>query len=295
MASRQSDFSKQLEEWLNFCREKTLLQDEKLLTVFDVYSAECIYGYERIQKYLVALERSATILEVGAGTLLLSCFLKIIGFNVTGLDPTADGFSHFYRIRRIILQCAEEKNVTPEILNRKAEHINQKEEFDFIFSINVMEHVDNIEDTLKKSIEALKSRGSYYFICPNYFFPYEPHFNIPIIISKELTACIFRKRIENLPFVDDSMGLWSSLNWINIFKLKKNLKSIENNKVFFSKNATIHMFDRLVADEEFQKRHPGLVFQLLKMLVYCRMHYAINFIPSFFLPVIECRIIKCGD
>ena len=52
---------------------------------------------------------------------------------------------------------------------------------DYIFAINVIEHVPDFLSLIANGIKAKTNDGVFRLVCPNYTIPYEPHFNIPII------------------------------------------------------------------------------------------------------------------
>lgn len=55
------------------------------------------------------------------------------------------------------------------------EEIINKKQFDFVFSIKVMEHLKVPHQVLQNIPKLLKTNTHYRFICPNYNFAYEPH------------------------------------------------------------------------------------------------------------------------
>eukprot|EP00494_Astrolonche_serrata_P011852 UN11950 len=57
-----------------------------------------------------------------------------------------------------------------------------------------MEHVDDVDQVIRNVADSLRHGGTYRFTCPNYFFPYEPHFNIPTLLSKNLTEKLLPKK-----------------------------------------------------------------------------------------------------
>ena len=62
--------------------------------------------------------------------------------------------------------------------------------------MNVMEHVEDPALAVDRLTAMLVPGASYRFLCPNYLFPYEPHFNMPTFGSKALTERLMRRRIE---------------------------------------------------------------------------------------------------
>ena len=69
-----------------------------------------------------------------------------------------------------------------------------------------------------KAEKLLTPSGKLIILCPNYGFPFESHFSIPIIFNKKLTALIFKKRIEIFEKINACEGLWDSLNFVKKVK-----------------------------------------------------------------------------
>jgi hypothetical protein len=122
-----------------------------------------------------------------------------------------------------------------QLLVIPAESLAIQDTFSFAFSINVMEHVEDVGAVIHRVCESLNATGSYRFTCPNYLFPYEPHFNIPTLISKSLIERVFRKKIDENKAVPDPGGVWNSLNWISVPKGKSIAKSCNLSSISFDK------------------------------------------------------------
>ena len=78
-----------------------------------------------------------------------------------------------------------------DIENIQIEKFSTKENFDLIFSINVFEHVRDWKKYIEQTNRLLKDNGLNIIFAPNYDFPYEPHFVLPIIINKTITEFFF--------------------------------------------------------------------------------------------------------
>ena len=132
-----------------------------------------------------------------------------------------------------------------------------------IFSINVFEHVKDQKKYINKTLSMLNKNGKIVIFSPNYDFPYEPHFVIPIIINKKITEFFFKDYLIRHEKKTKEIGLWKGLNIsgkreIEKFLLKKKLK------YFFDKSIKDQMFERVTKDKIFEKRQ-GLAAKLTKI------------------------------
>ncbi len=107
--------------------------------------------------------------------------------------------------------------------------------FHFVILTHTLEHIKDIFNFLKEVKRVLKNGGVFYLTVPNYFFPFEPHFKVPLIpylpknLSKFLLKNFFyrkglkriKKRWEDIPFLENFLF---ELNFIKFFILKKLLK-----------------------------------------------------------------------
>src|SRR4051794_16176398 len=116
----------------------------ELASVLNDYFGEARFGASVIHEDLVSLPGGAPILEIGAGMMLLSCALQHAGFAVTAIEPVGEGFAHLGKLRQIVMTCAAENGDTPDLRLTSAEHLDFDSEFEFAFSINVMEHVQDV-------------------------------------------------------------------------------------------------------------------------------------------------------
>ena len=194
---------------------------------------------------LGGLRPGAKVLEVGAGSLLLSCQLMREGFDVTALEPTGEGFSHFDQMRQMVLDKARSHGCCPTILDLPAERLAAVNCFDYAFSVNVMEHVDDVARVLETVGKSLTVGASYRFTCPNYLFPYEPHFNIPTFFSKQLTERLLGRKIFDSQRVPDPSGTWKSLNWINVVKVGRCVRRLSGLRVTFNRSMLVRRWRAL--------------------------------------------------
>jgi 2-polyprenyl-3-methyl-5-hydroxy-6-metoxy-1,4-benzoquinol methylase len=263
-----------------------------LLALFDIYAEEAAFGRRYIASDLESLPIGAKILEVGAGSLLLSCQLIREGFQVTALEPIGTGFSHFEQMRQTVLARAATLGCLPRNLDIVAESLTESETFDYAFSINVMEHVENISIAIARIVKSLKMGSSYRFTSPNYLFPYEPHFNIPTLFSKRVTEKMLGKKIFGSKKIADPAGTWQSLNWINVIQVRKIVQQLPGLKVIFNRCLLVVTIERIASDPDFASRRSSMIRIILLLLLKSQLHRLLQFVPAALQPIIDCKLQK---
>lgn len=281
-----------MDEWLNGVRAHCAQRAPDLLPLLDTYCAEARFGRRYIAADIARLPHGARILEVGAGTFLLSCQLVREGFVVTAIEPIGSGFSHFERLRELVRDCAVVLGFMPHVVNLPGEDFHEKELCDFAFSVNVMEHVNDVERVMANIASALVPGASYRFTCPNYLFPYEPHFNIPTLLSKNLTARVFGRRIFESKNMPDPLGTWLSLNWINVLQVQRIAAKLEGISVNFNRSLLVDTLERVVSDPHFASRRSPAMRFAMSLLVRVGLHRLLRFLPALSQPIMDCRIQK---
>lgn len=264
---------------------------ERLL---DIFAQEARIGREWLAPSLNRLAAGAAVLEVGAGLMLLSCQLTKEGFRVAALEPVGEGFSSFADLQKLVLAHAEKRGIAPDLLPIPVEHLDRESQFDFAYSINVMEHVGNFSLALERVGRAIRPGSEYRFMCANYLFPYEPHFNIPTLFSKSLTERLFRRRIYGNTRVGDAAGVWKSLNWISVPKVVRAVRDLSGVSVSFDRSMLETVLLRAVGDREFAARRSPWVRSLVKGAVTLRLHRLGKWIPPFMQPVMDCSMRRAG-
>ncbi|NGX56701.1 MAG: Ubiquinone biosynthesis O-methyltransferase [Candidatus Anoxychlamydiales bacterium] len=236
---------------------------------------EALFGFSEIEQFL---KKSIKILEIGCGSGLLSAIIGNKDLNITSLEPIESGFSK----TELLLNSTQKFYSNKFNLVRKTiENFDTEEKFDLIFSINVFEHIQNWNLALLKSIDMLNKNGKLIILCPNYCFPYESHFRIPIIFNKKITSIIFSKYINNYEKKYDSLGLWNSLNFIKITEIKKHLPN--NVTIDFDKSILIRMVNRLFNDKCFNERQKFLGY-FTKLFSKMNLHNFYTLLPMNFQP-----------
>jgi 2-polyprenyl-3-methyl-5-hydroxy-6-metoxy-1,4-benzoquinol methylase len=273
-------------------RELVRHEAPDLLETFDGYAGEVRFGRALIANDLAQLPSGAKILEVGAGSLMLSCVLVSEGYTVTALEPVGSGFSHFARLQSIVASYAARQSVLPELMTSSGEELDAVDRFDYAFSVNVMEHVNDVALVLERVHAALRHGGTYRFMCPNYAFPYEPHFNLPTLLNRALTEKMMWRWIISSKNVLDPLGTWRSLNWITVRSVRRICRQRLMTEPAFDRQIFQTFLSRALSDEAFQARRGPLLrgiiagFQRTGLLGFTAL------IPIALLPVMDCRVTR---
>lgn len=262
------------------------------LKIFDVFSQEARACRSWLDFNLQILPAGSPILEVGAGLMLVSCQLQREGFTVTALEPIGPGFTVFSGLQKKILEYALSKGFAPTILQIPIEKLVVENVFSLAYSFNVMEHVADVPMAITKIVNALKDEGKYRFTCANYLFPYEPHFNIPTLFSKRLTACVFWRKIKCQASGSDPSEIWASLNWITVPQVRSVLSKIGNVTFFFDRTFLERILLRIERDPIFAARRSPWLCKLLTISVHLGLHRWARLMPATLQPIIDCHITK---
>ena len=260
--------------------------------VFNDYAGEARFALFLLEDEIANLPKDARIMEIGAGMLLLSCFLQRLGYRVTAIEPIGEGFSHFDALRQTVLNYANEGGFTPDLRMIPAEQLDYTAEFDFAFSINVMEHVGNVSLVLHRVLAALKPRCGYRFLCPNYLFPYEPHFNIPTLFSKSLTERVLGRWIFTSSKVLDPVGTWASLNWISVASVRRICVNECGVCPDFDGLMLYRFVMRALNDPAFQRRRGFLIHSILTLIENMGATKLLKRLPAIMQPAMYCLIVR---
>ena len=277
-----------MDAWLVDVRDFVQRQAPDIAQVLDAYAGEALYGRSYISYDLAALRPGP--LELGAGALLLSCQLAREGFQVTALEPVGRGFSHFDRLHLLVLEFAQSRGHAPAMLRLPAEELAIARQVDFAFSINVMEHVQDFPRVIECVLRSLKPGASYRFTCPNYLFPYEPHFNLFTLFSKSLTMRVRASRIINHPEVADAKEVWNSLNWISVPAVARAVRAVPRAVVVFNRQLLTRTVERMATDPQFAARHTGALRLVLLAILRLRLQTMFAWVPASLQPVMDCVI-----
>ena len=265
-------------------------QDEDHINlIFDLVKDEAKQTLQLLRG--MSLPMDARILEVGAGYGLASICFAMMGFSVTALEPGGTGFEDYVGTSSAFAQMC---GVEIEHLESGAETacFANKPLFDLIISNNVLEHVHEIDRAISNLATVLKRDGIMVHSCPNYSFPYEPHFGLLLVpFFPAITKYFLPKRIRK-------SSLWNSLNFITARRAKKMFQSnglcvrfrkgtmttgifrVRNEKIFAARHQKLHKLfsiDIIYGITRRILRVPVLVASPMDILVcYPEQQYNLN-------------------
>jgi len=292
MNASSRDLSREADRLLDQIGQTISRTAPTLSALFTIWAGEAKFGRALIDRDLRRLGPGAGILEVGAGSFMLSCILQREGFRVTALEPTGGGFSHFTQLQAIVLDHAARDGMAPTVLPATGETLALDGQFDFAFSVNVMEHVADVGQVLQRVHRSLKPGGTYRFVCPNYAFPYDPHFNMPTLFSRSLTHRLLRPWIVESPVVPDAAAMWASLIWITVSQVRRLCRARLSVEPAFDRVILAWFFERTLSDPEFQARRGGLLTGFLRLIKQLKLTRLVRILPAAALPVMDCTVTR---
>jgi SAM-dependent methyltransferase len=264
--------------------------DPKAREYFDLFANEAVFGFSIIENDLQALPPAADVLEIGAGIMLLSGYLARLGFRVRALEPIGTGFSHFEELQDAVRAHYHRIGLPLKCVASTIEEFPPRPAFDYAFSINVFEHIRDVELGLSNAFTSLRPAGVLRIYCPNYHFPYEPHFNIPTLLGKRLTERFFRSSIMNSP-VPQASETWAGLNWINVARVRKLFSTrFRGQAPVFNRLATYSIIARALSDAHFSARRSRWMTVTLKAMKAVGLLDLFKAFPVSIAPVMDFRV-----
>ena len=191
-----------------------------------MYIAEAEFFENVLTSDVSKLPIGSHLVEIGAGIGLLALNLAAQGYNVTAFEPEASGFTEMHSMRETIVSKWVGKFPAVNFVDKYIDDTTKPDKLaDYMFAINVIEHVPDYRLLIVNALKLKSDSATLRLICPNYAIPYEPHLEIPIILTKNLTWRIFKTRIAKST-IPNPVDFWKDLSWPSQRKLKKLLKEI---------------------------------------------------------------------
>ena len=116
------------------------------------YILEEIKKHFKLDREKKLLLKDLEILDIGCGGGLISEPMARLGGNVTGIDAAE-------RNIKIASLHSKEGNLKINYLNKSPEQLEEKEKFDIILNLEIVEHVENLDLYLQSCYNLLKKNG----------------------------------------------------------------------------------------------------------------------------------------
>ncbi len=257
--------------------------------LLDIYVREAEFFEQVLSSDLDSLPPGASVLEIGSGIGLLSLLIAARGFRVTSVEPESAGFTQNGRFRRVVLSAWEGKPPTVRWVADRLDALPSSPDFDYAVAINVLEHVPSPAEIIEDAMARLRSGGEFRFVCPNYAFPYEPHFEFPTLISKGLTGRVLSDKIATSD-VPEPEALWDELSWPTATGLRRYLRT-SGWPFQLTEDATAAYVRRAALDTAFGERK-GASIRAAGRLAGLMPGRMLGLVPVELLPIIDGRVRK---
>ena len=116
------------------------------------YILDGITKHFRLIKKKENLLKNLKILDIGCGGGLISEPMTRLGADVTGIDASEKNI-------KIATLHSIKNNLKINYLNKSPEQMKEREEFDIILNLEIVEHVDDLDLYLKSCYNLLKKNG----------------------------------------------------------------------------------------------------------------------------------------
>ena len=169
-----------------------------------------IYFHSRVISMLPYLDKRTKILDYGCGCGTAVLNLLLLGFDAYGIEIDTKKYAYIMQLIDDLLLPVEWKDHFK--LYDGNEICFDDEYFEFVFSLQVLEHVSDCYMSVREMLRVCKKNGYLQLECPNYDSCYEKHFYIdfgkPLHGNKE-EFCEHVKKIggneeyaQSLNFID---------------------------------------------------------------------------------------------
>jgi len=116
------------------------------------YILDKISEYFKLNREKELFLKNLEILDIGCGGGLISEPMARLGGNVTGIDASEKNI-------KIASLHSKENNLKINYLNKSPEQLDEKEKFDIILNLEIVEHVDDLDLYIKSCYSLLKKNG----------------------------------------------------------------------------------------------------------------------------------------
>ena len=116
------------------------------------YILEKITNHFKLDNNKKNFLKDLEILDIGCGGGLISEPMARLGGKVTGIDASQKNI-------KVASLHSKKNNIFINYLNKSPEQLNEKEKFDIILNLEIVEHVDNLDLYLQSCYNLLKKDG----------------------------------------------------------------------------------------------------------------------------------------
>lgn len=239
---------------------ETKKEKSEISALIDTYWEESTFMLSLIEPYLEKLKSNSRILEVGAGTGILSHIILNAGYDISCIEPGANSFGFMPDLARAIDNALSACGLETALIEDEIIEQYGDNQFEFIFSAHVLEHVANKSESFASLARLIHPTGLMLHLCPNYLVPYEPHvgrFLIPFIGAKN--KLFFKKSYR------EHTEIWDGINFINSSQVR-NLALQNGLEVIYQNDIFRFYLQRYSEKSELQNRHTGGLFRIVVKL-----------------------------
>lgn len=253
---------------------------------FRTYIAEASFAYSLLDETIRHLPTGSTVIEVGSGIGLLGHLISQHGHKVFLFEPEGADFGsmreHFEVVRDAWIGPPVDIEPHWNVLDPQTPGL---EPATLVLAFNVIEHVPDPAALVAQATGLLTPGGSGRFVCPNYWFPYEPHFCMPTLLNKRLTQHILGSLIKPNGLIREPETFWQDLSWPNPRSLHRELIH-QDVRHRFSREAASAYLSRL-GEPAFLERKGRTMAALSKADHLVGL--ALKCVPTSLLPIIDLR------
>jgi 2-polyprenyl-3-methyl-5-hydroxy-6-metoxy-1,4-benzoquinol methylase len=255
--------------------------------IYERFVNEARFGLSRVLRTVSLFDpETVEVLEVGAGSCILSSYLASKRLHVTAVEPLGPEFDFFTDLQNRVLAFCRRNSIELKLVRSTGEQLDLSGRFDIAFTINALEHMRDPLLTIDNMYKSLKPGGVVLVHCPNYTIPFEVHFNIFLVTrSKPINEWLYRSTISRYPKV------WDELNFVRYADVRQHL--VDRRANFAFEGSVMHdLVARLLNDRIFAERMPAIVRAVGAMLRYTGLLHALTYVPPRFQTPMEVHIKK---
>lgn len=258
--------------------------DVSLRTRFATYVAEAVFAEQVLSDAILRIPRTSTVFEIGSGIGLLGRLMAQHGHRLVMYEPGGTGFSTM----RVLSQLVSDAWIGPPVeleARWQAFNLDQRDAGTaaLVVAFNVIEHAPSPAYLVAEATRLLSPDGLGRFICPNYAFPYEPHFGMPTLFRKDLTFRVMRARVVGNGLIAEPESFWDDLSWPTTRSLHEELKRLGVDHRF-GRGAALAYVGRLVEPTFLARK--GSVMGLLAQLQPA-VRSTLRLVPTSLLPITD--------